>query len=175
MLRKRSLVVFAIIVLVIGAFGLTGCGTKAAKTTTKPKTGNSATAGTDDSTSGDMGTGLSSGQALQAVISGAQSTLEETKKSQAETYSDITLTSEGDNTLVYTYTFKNQVDGASTKTGIDAQAAQESFKSIADALWPLLKAVGVKNPAAKFVFKNADGSTITSLTYTETAGGTSAP
>jgi len=85
----------------------------------------------------------------------------------ADGYSDYTVTAEGDNTVVYTYTFKNDMDSAKVIADIDKNKEQMG-ESVARALLPRFNG-RVINPVAKALFINSDGSLIATLTIRLTA------
>ncbi|MDR0297283.1 MAG: hypothetical protein LBI11_01295 [Streptococcaceae bacterium] len=105
---------------------------------------------------------LTSAEALSQILQSARLQLPSMKAKYSDTYSNIEASSEGDNTLVFTYTYTNQVDAAAAKAKIDANEGLFQTSVVSDLTRMELK--GVVNPQEKAVYKNADGTVITTLT-----------
>jgi len=97
------------------------------------------------------------------MVAAAQTTAVDTLQKNSATYSNVTITGEGDHTLVYTYTYKNALDAAKCKAALEAQAP--ALKSAAQTVNAALKAAGVVDPAVKFIYLNSDGSMIDTFSY----------
>jgi len=175
--KTRSL---AVAVLLAGAvFGLSACGSTpatpppaassnpaapaAASSNPAAQTSSAPVASAPSTPANDTQANDSSAAALQAIITAAEPSIASLKKSDASTYADIKLTAEGDNTLAYTFQFKKQLPQAAGKTALDTQ--KSTFQTTANTVLPAMASAGVTNPVVKFVFLNADGSTIESLSF----------
>jgi len=162
MKRNVFCAVLLMVALAIAAFSLGGCAQKLTDLSLSPKSSSGTGSSTSSSSSGSLDS--ASEKALKKWVADAQSGLPAEEQKYKSTYSSVTLTSEGDNTVVYTFTYVNQMDEATTKSGIDA--AKSSIEpTVKNTLIPSLKSFGVKNPVAKYVYLNADGSVIDTLTY----------
>lgn len=80
----------------------------------------------------------------------------------ADIYSDFTVESEGSQTLVYRYTFRDAV----SDQGKSALEAQEGTLRAAakDQVIPEMEAAGIDDPSVKWVYQNPDGTVVTEIT-----------
>ncbi|SEJ58517.1 DUF4854 domain-containing protein [Demequina mangrovi] len=82
-------------------------------------------------------------------------------------YSEITIRGEGDNTLVFEYTYADQVDADVAAAGIDVMAStfQEMTASV---IIPEMLTYGITaDPQVAYTYLNADGSLIWSQAFGE--------
>lgn len=79
------------------------------------------------------------------------------KKQMGEMYNDITVTAEGESTLVYTYIFANELP-AGTESALSA--SEDTLKSASKMEGSAMSALGVKDPKIKYVYKNPGGDII---------------
>lgn len=102
---------------------------------------------------------------LDAFIEQARAEIEGQVDSFGGTYSDISLTAENGNTMVYTYTFAEPIDAALAAESFDSSS--ELLESTAqNMLIPALESIGVTdNPQVTYTYLNPDGSVIWSQTY----------
>lgn len=78
-----------------------------------------------------------------------------------DVYSDFTVTGEGDDTLVYTYTFRKQMDPAAARTSIEGTRA--SLEAVATTISDEMTAAGVEGPRIRWAYDNADGKEIIAI------------
>lgn len=148
---------------------LTGCSSKddAEETTTAPAvTASAEEVVTEEPTEAPEPAGSGSqAEILDAFVAEARAEVESQVDMFGGTYSDITLTAENGNTMVYTYTFTEAIDPALAADGFDSTS--EMLKSAAQSLLiPSLQAVGVTdNPQVTYTYLNPDGSVIWTATY----------
>ncbi|MDR1767512.1 MAG: DUF4854 domain-containing protein [Propionibacteriaceae bacterium] len=108
--------------------------------------------------------GCSSKPPIEQVVDSVQSSIPDLKAQYADTYSDITITASGSDTIVYTYTYKDAVDAAATATTLDGQ--KDTLQSTCDEqVFPAMKQAGVTAPKAQYVFLNPDGSQVWTNTF----------
>jgi len=102
---------------------------------------------------------------LQEIIDAATPMLEAELRRYSDVYSDAVVESEGSNTLVYRYTYRDQVDGEQARS--DLSSMRSAFEGFANAILPDMKARGIDDAAIKWVYYNADGTFITSIEFAD--------
>lgn len=76
-------------------------------------------------------------------------------------YSDFQVSAEGDDTLVYDYTFANEVDPAAAKTQIEG--TRSVLEGAAKAIFTEMEAAGVQDPKVRWTYRNPDGAELVSI------------
>jgi len=166
--RASASLLSALSVLALGA-ALAGCGSS--DSTSTPKESTSATASSSDSASGSDDTAAPASddqhEALASMVSQAQGQVADLIKMFKGLYSDIEIAGEDPGTLVYRYTYGQQVDGATAKAALEKQYS--TLQSSCEAsVFPAMKAAGVTTDReVLYEFHNSDGATIGSYTCTE--------
>ena len=81
-----------------------------------------------------------------------------------DTYSDFTVQPQYPDTVLYTYTYLNELDPAAAGAALEevASTMQDSADTI---IFPAMEAAGVADPKVTFVYLNPDGSEIWSKTF----------
>ena len=115
------------------------------------------TAGTEQEST-PASTTPSSADALATFVDSQQGAVDKIKESMEGTYSDLGIKSEGDNTFVYYYVFKTEVDADATAAALEGQT--ETLESASKLLLTSMSSAGVKNPAVKYQYFNSDGTTL---------------
>lgn len=128
--------------------------TKEAPATVDEATEDSTDSGADDQAA-----------ALDAYVTALQATVPQLMAQFDGTYSAITITGEQPSTVVYTYTYAQQLDGPATASALDGQVDQ--LQDVCDsAVFPEMEGQGITvDPQVRYVYLNADGSEIWSHTF----------
>ncbi|MCL2078139.1 MAG: DUF4854 domain-containing protein [Oscillospiraceae bacterium] len=74
----------------------------------------------------------------------------------------LTITGEN-NTIIYTYTFKDELDVDTARAGLESQ--EETLRTTSVGLIAGMKDYGIKNPAVRYVYCNNDGTEIWAVTF----------
>ncbi|NKY38665.1 DUF4854 domain-containing protein [Cellulomonas septica] len=132
--------------------------TTAAPTKEAPATDTEAT--DDSADSGD-----DQAAALDAYVTALQATVPQLMSQFDGTYSAITITGEQPSTVVYTYTYAEQLDAPATASALDGQVDQ--LQEVCDsAVFPEMEGQGITtDPQVRYVYVNADGAEIWSHTF----------
>lgn len=103
--------------------------------------------------------------ALDAYVTALQATVPQLMAQFDGTYSAITITGEQPSTVVYTYTYAQQLDGPATASALDGQVDQ--LQDVCDsAVFPEMEGQGITvDPQVRYVYLNADGAEIWSHTF----------
>lgn len=103
--------------------------------------------------------------ALDEYVALEQAQLDSVDESITAMYSEITVTPQYPNTVVFSYTYAEQVGAALASEQLAAQAGQ--MKEVTEsAVLPAMKATGVgPAQAVTYTYKNADGTVLWSQTY----------
>ncbi|WP_413452544.1 hypothetical protein AA0Y32_10225 [Georgenia phoenicis] len=103
--------------------------------------------------------------ALDEYIALEQAQLDAAGDSFAEIYSEITVTPQYPDTVVFSYTYAQQVDAALASEELAAQA-KDLQELCETAVFPAMEATGVgPTQQVTYIYTNADGSEIWSQTY----------
>lgn len=102
-----------------------------------------------------------SNEALETYVAQVRSQAEDQMERFDDVYSDFSVTAEGDDTMVYDYTFRQQVDPAQADAQRDT--IRKTVSGIGDAILTEMKAAGISDPKARWVYRNPDGSEIMSI------------
>lgn len=100
-----------------------------------------------------------SDDALQTIVDQANGQMESMKEAMKDTYSDIAVEREGDDTVVYRYVFKDDLDRAVAKDAL-AKTADTLEKTARDQVIPLLESAGIKDPKVRYVYEDNTGKTV---------------
>lgn len=155
--------------VLVAALALTACGsgdeTKPAWVDPSPRSSSPTHAATSEAPSEGAGT-PAAGSALAAMVAAGEAEVESLRESMASTYSSIEVTGVGDDTLVYTYTYATQINGKAAAGELEDRRAE--LQQIAtDTVIPALEGGGVVDPKVRYVYLNADGSEIWTVTLTK--------
>ena len=75
----------------------------------------------------------------------------------SDIYSDYSLEAQGARTMVYRYTFRNQVDPEQAESNM--ASLEGTLKTAAnDIILPEMRSAGIEDPALKWVYQNPDGT-----------------
>lgn len=101
-----------------------------------------------------------SSAALDEVVRDASAGTDSIKDQLGDTYSDLTVTGEAPGTLVYSYYFAEPIgDLEAGAAGIETQS--DTLKDMAqNQVFPMMEQYGVADPQMRFVYYDADGSTV---------------
>lgn len=106
--------------------------------------------------------GMASREALDRYIDRSRAEVEAELEQYQDVYSGFTLRAEGAGTLVYEYTFREQLDAAQASAGISE--GRPDLEQIATAeIFPGMRSAGVPEPAVRWIYLNADGTQIVSI------------
>lgn len=134
------------------ALGLSGC-TAGTSSTTTPTTATESTAS-------------SAADPLQSYVDASRPASEAEFERYSDIYSDFALGAEGAGTLVYRYTFRNQLDAEQFQSQLAAM--EGTLEATAkDVIIPEMKSVGIDDPVVKWVYNNADGTVIASFAVSD--------
>ncbi|MDR0199254.1 MAG: DUF4854 domain-containing protein [Streptococcaceae bacterium] len=104
--------------------------------------------------------------ALGKLVASEQTRVTAQNNKGTSPYASVKVTSEGTSTIVYTYTFKLDVDKAAMASLYQMPAEKVSQQTaLDDTIFPEMLGKGIKNPKAKNVYLTKDGKTIVSLTF----------
>jgi hypothetical protein len=172
-MKKNRLIVP--VAIIAAGLSLAACGSS--KPSSNATTNNSgvessaqASAGAAAKASSPAATGDSSSascKALSQVVSASQASVKAQIQSYNGVFSDIAVTGQGCNTIVFTYTFSNAQAAAAAAQGIGSQKStlQQGFNTT---LFPQLKEAGISNPAVLVVWKDPTGKVVSSTPFTAT-------
>lgn len=76
-------------------------------------------------------------------------------------YSDFQVKAEGADTLVYEYTFANELDPATAKSQIEG--TRSVLEGAAKAIFAEMEAAGVQDPQVRWTYRNPDGAELVSI------------
>lgn len=116
--------------------------------------------GADEASGGEA----SQSRALREYVDASRSASERIVDQMAPgVYSDFSVDAAGSSTLVYTYTFAEQVD----REGFEAYMADLNGVMRESANLPLteMRQYGIRNPKVRYVYLNPDGSVVGSLDF----------
>lgn len=145
------------------ALSLAACSSDDSKTddpaTTAPAVTTEATVestpeATAEAPSGDQGA------ALSKYVAQAQAQIPGIKEQGGGIYDDITITAEGDDTLVFTYVYSEAIDPATVTDYFDSMA--DTLQTVSESsLFPEMVQAGITvSPKVRYAFLNPDGSEI---------------
>lgn len=104
------------------------------------------------------------GTPLAELVEETQGFVAQQLEQFSDTYSDMTVTGSGTDTIVYSYTYAKRADATSTAQAIEAQVG--SLQSTLDAqVFPAMREAGIASPKATYIYKNTDGSVIWEKTF----------
>jgi hypothetical protein len=106
-----------------------------------------------------------SAEALENYVEAERKTMPEVLAANPGVYSDATIEAAPPSTVIYTYTYVNQIDPVATAANFDA--AIPEFQSALDAgVFPVMAQMGVTGTLyTTFIYYNADGSLIWENTF----------
>lgn len=132
------------------ALGLSGC---ASGTTTSSSTSTTATESTTPSSAEDP---------LQSYLEAGRPMAEAEFERYSDIYSDFSLEAEGERTMVYRYTFRNQLDPEQAESSM--AGLEGTLETLAnDVVLPEMRTAGIEDPVVKWVYQNPDGTVIRSF------------
>lgn len=111
--------------------------------------------------------GCSQQAVLEQAVAAAQSGIPQLKEQLAGTYSDITITASGSDTMVYTFTYQEAVDVAVATEALDGQAASLQ-QAVDEQVFPAMTKVGIAAPKVVYTYLNPDGTQVWSRTFEPT-------
>ncbi len=145
--RGLTAITAALVVL-----GLSGCASETTSTQAPQKSAEASREAPDESLA----------DPLQSYIEASQPAVEAELDRYADIYSDFSIEAEGPRTLVFRYTFRNEVDAAQAQSNI--ASTNETLKALAnESIFPEMKAAGIEDPEIKWIFQNPDGSVVASV------------
>ena len=99
--------------------------------------------------------------ALVTYVTQVRAQSEEQMKRFEDVYRDFSITGEGDDTLVYDYTFRNAVAPAQ----VDAQrdTIRKTVEGVGDSILTEMQTAGVDDPKVRWVYRNPDGAELMSF------------
>lgn len=153
------------------AVGLAGCGSsdddQKVSTSIKPSaTAEESTAPeTEASAEPEVEDELSQRAALDAYVEQERAALQATDPQLLETYSEITVEGVEPATIVFTYSFVDQIDTAAAVEQFEVVAAE--LQTVCDnQVFPAMESVGVTgSPQVTYTYLNADGTQIWTRTF----------
>ena len=167
---KKKYLIPAVLVAACSTLALGACGGQNSGSSATPTPSATTAASQAPSAPQTIDSAVGDGQGLKAIVQQAQSELAKVKEQSADMYSDITIDTRGDNTIIYTYTYKTSVtDVAAAKQQLESERStlQQSCDSL---VFPTMRKAGITNPTIVYTWLNSDGSTVDSMTFTDQSG-----
>ena len=159
MLRNRRLPLSKLAVATAALALVAACGSsddESSSATSEPTSSSSsapsASAAPEDTASKD---------ALDTYVAQVRTQAEAQMERFDDVYSDFSVKAEGSDTMVYDYTFRQQVDPAQADAQRDT--IRKTVSGIGDAILTEMKAAGISDPKARWVYRNPDGSEIMAI------------
>lgn len=101
--------------------------------------------------------------ALDEVVEAGQAEIPKLIDFFEGAFSDIEIEADHPSTIVYTYTYAEQVDADYARTEIESRIAM--VQAACDTtIFPEMEKAGIGHPGARYIWQNADGSEITAHT-----------
>ncbi len=80
----------------------------------------------------------------------------------SDIYSNFSLEAEGSSTVVYRYTFRNQLDAAQARGNVASM--EGTLETMANqVILPEMSRAGIDDPVVKWIYQNSDGTVITTV------------
>lgn len=160
MLRNRRLPLSRLAVATAALALVAACGSsddESSSATSEPTSSASSSAPSASASPEDA----ASKDALDTYVAQVRSQAEAQMERFDDVYSDFSVKAEGDDTMVYDYTFRQQVDPSQADAQRDT--IRQTVSGMGDAILTEMKAAGVSDPKARWVYRNPDGSEIMAI------------
>jgi len=105
------------------------------------------------------------GDALESYVEANRSAAEREIERYRDVYSDFSIEAEGSQTLVYSYTYRNQVDTDQARSHLEQ--SRGTLRATAETIFAEMEDAGIQDPVVKWIYNNADGDEIETFEFPE--------
>lgn len=105
------------------------------------------------------------GDALETYVEANRAAAEREMERYRDVYRDFSFEAEGSRTLVYSYTFRNQIDTAQARSQVEQSRGM--LRATAETIFVELEGAGIQDPVVKWIYYNADGDEIQTFEFPE--------